>query len=72
MREKDNRILISPLIKAVLITLTLVAITQIITSGIFVYRLQKGRFPTRTEMQTDHQRLQNTADSILKKLDKPN
>ena len=73
MNEKTpNKIIISPIIKAVLLTLSLVAIMQTITSGVFIYKLNAGKFPDKEEVQNDHKRLQNTADSILKKLDKPN
>ena len=36
------------------------------------YALFFDAFPDKEEVQNDHKRLQNTADSILKKLDKPN
>ena len=71
MKETANGILLHPIIKAILITLTIVAIMQTITSGIFVYKIHNGYFPTKIEVNSDHQRLQDSVNVILIKLDKP-
>jgi spore coat protein CotF len=72
MKEKIiNGLLLNTTIRVLLILSVTVSMAMAITSGIFAYKLNKGHYPTKTDMQQDHKILQDSVNTILRTLKKP-
>ena len=75
MKEKIiKKFLSEKTIKVLLVLLLSTSLLLLITSTIFVYKLNTGKFPTRTEVHSEHGTIQdsvNSANVMLRKLTKP-
>lgn len=68
-----EKLLLEKTIKTLLFLLLFTALSLGVTSAIFVYKLNSGKFPTRTETQKEHGTIQdsvNSANLMLRKLTK--
>ena len=68
-----EKLLLEKTIRTLLFLLLFTSLLLGVTSTIFVYKLNSGQFPSRTEVQSEHGTIQdsiNSANLMLRKLTK--